>query len=100
MKNNYMLHITHHTGAVPGMQPEYSMTCAASVNREPSGSWQAIHFPTWNDLATLLDSIHVGEEELRSAKKSLDEHRAYTMPEVWLEDYELTRLGFDAATVA
>jgi hypothetical protein len=99
-KKNYMLHITHHKGAMAGMQPEHSMTCAASPSRETKGACQAVHFPSWEHLAALLDSVHLGEDELRTAKKSLDEHGAYTIPEVWLEDYELTRLGFDAATVA
>ena len=99
-KKNYMLHITRHKGAMPGMQPEYSMTCAASPAREAKGTWQSVHFPSWEHLAALLDSVQLGDDELKAAKKSLDEHAAYTIPEVWLEDDQLARLGFDGATVA
>ena len=99
-KKNYMLHITHHKGAMSGMQPEYSMICAASPSREARGARQAVHFPAWEHLAALLDSIHLGKEELRAAKKSLDEHGACTVPEVWLADDQLTRLGFDPVSAA
>ena len=99
-KKNYMLHITHHKAALLGMQPEYSMICAASPSREAKGARQAVHFPSWEHLAALLDSIHIGDDELKAAKKSLAEREAYTIPEVWLEDDQLTRLGFDPATAA
>lgn len=93
-KKNYMLHITHHRGPTSGMQPEYSMTCAASPSKEATGAKQAVHFPSWDHLHAVLDSVHCGGDELRKAKKSLDEHGAYTMPELWLEDDQLIRLGF------
>ena len=96
MKKSYWLHLSHHKGAMPGMQPEYSMTCATSPSRMAAGgAMPAVHFPSWDHVYAVLDSVHCGEDELRKAKESLDKHGTYTLTEVWLEDDQLGRLGFD-----